>query len=56
MPKVSPFHSNHVPHDKTHHDNSKCGPGSEIPAHHRVSGTGGKPLCAHCKKLDDEGK
>jgi hypothetical protein len=56
MPKVPSFHSTHVPHDKKYHDNSKCGPGSEIPQHHRVPGTGGKPLCDHCKKLNDEGK
>jgi hypothetical protein len=39
-----------------HHDNTKCGPGSEIPSHNRQSGTGGKPLCKDCAKLDREGK
>jgi hypothetical protein len=53
MPKVPAFHSIKEEH---HHNNSKCGPGSEIPAHNKVSGDGGKPLCKDCKKLNDEGK
>jgi hypothetical protein len=53
MPLVPPFHS--VKEEK-HHNNSRCGPGSEIPAHNRVAGTGGKPLCKDCKQLNDEGK
>ena len=53
MTKVAPFHSKKENH---HHDNNKCGPGSEIPAHNRESGTGGKPLCNDCKKLNDKGE
>jgi hypothetical protein len=53
MPKVAAFHSVKENH---YHNNSKCGPGSEIPPHNRVSGDGGKPLCKDCKKLNDEGK
>jgi hypothetical protein len=53
MPKVPAFHSVKENH---HHDNSKCGPGSEIPATNRVAGTGGKPLCKDCAKLNGEGK
>jgi hypothetical protein len=41
MPKVAAFHSDKENH---HHDNSKCGPGSEIPAHNRVAGTWLGPL------------
>jgi hypothetical protein len=52
--KTSPWHSIKENH---HHDNTLCGPGSEIPAHNRVSNsTGGKPLCKDCAKLDAEGK
>jgi hypothetical protein len=51
--KVAPFHSVKENH---HHDNNRCGPGSEIPPQNKVSGTGGKPLCKDCKKLDDDGK
>jgi hypothetical protein len=53
MPKTSPWYSEKENH---HHDNTKCGPGSEIPAHNRKAGTGGKPLCKDCAKLDSEGK
>jgi hypothetical protein len=53
MPKTTAWHSVKEEH---HHDNTKCGPGSEIPQHNRVPGTGGKPLCKDCAKLDSEGK
>jgi hypothetical protein len=53
MAKVASFHSVKEPH---YHDNDKCGPGSEIPAHNKVSGTGGKPHCKDCAKLNAEGK
>ena len=53
MPKVPAFHSVKEPH---HHDNSKCGPGSEIPPQNKQSGTGGKPLCKDCASLNAQGK
>ena len=53
MPRAYPWHSIKENH---HHDNSKCGPGSEIPPNNRVNGTGGKPLCRDCAKLNSEGK
>jgi hypothetical protein len=53
MPTVAPFHSKK---EGWHHNNSKCGPGSEIPPGNRESGTGGKPLCHDCAKLNSEGK
>jgi hypothetical protein len=53
MPHVPAFHSVKEAH---HHNNSRCGPGSEIPAHNRVAGTGNKPLCKDCAKLNSEGK
>jgi hypothetical protein len=37
-----------------HHANSKCGLGLRIAPHNRVSGTGNKPLCKNCKKLNDQ--
>jgi hypothetical protein len=52
MPKVYPWNSIKENH---HHDNTKCGPGSEIPAHNKQSGTGGKPLCKDCAALDRQG-
>ena len=53
MPKTSPWHSVKEDH---HHDNTKCGPGSEIPPHNRQEGTGEKPLCDDCKELDRKGE
>jgi hypothetical protein len=37
-----------------HHANSQCGLGLRIAPHNRVSGTGNKPLCKNCQKLNDE--
>jgi hypothetical protein len=37
-----------------HHANSKCGLGLRIAPHNRVSGTGNKPLCKNCQKLNDQ--
>jgi hypothetical protein len=51
--KVNAFHSVKENH---HHDNNRCGPGSEIPPHNKVPGTGNKPLCKDCARLDREGK
>jgi len=54
MPQVPAFHWER---DKEkYHNNSKCGPGSEIPPQHRIPGTGGKKLCDNCARLNAEGK
>ena len=53
MPKTNPWHSGKEHH---HHNNTKCGPGSEIPHHNRIEGTGGKPLCVDCASLNAQGK
>jgi hypothetical protein len=53
MPQVSPWNSVKENH---YHNNTRCGPGSEIPAHNRSSGTGGKPLCRDCRDLNSAGK
>jgi hypothetical protein len=53
MPQTSPWYSIKENH---HHNNTKCGPGSEIPSHNRVAGTGNKPLCRDCAKLNVDGK
>jgi hypothetical protein len=53
MAKIKPFHSKKEAH---HHNNDKCGPGSEIPTHNRVEGTGNLPLCKDCAKLNAGGK
>jgi hypothetical protein len=53
MPQVSPWNS---VKENRYHNNTKCGPGSEIPPSNRVAGTSGKPLCTDCKKLNDKGE
>ena len=53
MPQTSPWHSTKENH---YHDNTRCGPGSEIPAHNRVAGTGGKRKCTDCANLDSRGQ
>ena len=54
MTKVAAFYRDRVGED--YHDNDKCGPGSEIPKADRKTGTGNKPHCKHCAKLNSEGK
>lgn len=53
MPAMPAWNSKKENH---YHNNSKCGPGSEIPPHNHEAGTGGKPLCKDCAKLNSEGK
>jgi len=53
MPKVSPWHS--VIMD-VYHNNTKCTEGNNVETKYRRSGTGGKRLCKHCAKLNQEGK
>ena len=48
--KVAPFHST-LPGTKAHHNNNLCTEGNNIEARNRRSGTGGLPLCDHCKRL-----
>lgn len=53
--KTSAWHSIR-PGETVHHDNTVCTEGNNIETHYRRSGTGGRPLCHHCKQLDDAGK
>lgn len=53
MAQVAPWHSSKEQH---YHNNTSCGPGSEIPPHNKVAGTGGKPLCKDCEKYNNAGK
>jgi hypothetical protein len=48
MAKTSPFHSikQHV-----HHNDTECTEGNDIERENWRSGTGGKPLCDHCKRI-----
>lgn len=53
MPKAPSVHSikQHV-----YHDNSACTERNNIEKENLRQGTGGKPLCSRCKKLNEEGK
>lgn len=53
MPQTAPWHS---VKQNVHHDNTNCTEGNNIEPENRRSGTGGKPKCQHCEKLDAEGK
>ena len=55
MPKTSPWHSK-KPGTSVHHNNTRCTEGNNIETYNRVSGTGGKPLCDHCARLNAAGK
>jgi len=50
MAKVSPFHSK-KPGTTVYHDNSGCTEGNNIEKENKVSGTGGRTKCDHCKRL-----
>jgi hypothetical protein len=39
-----------------HHDNTACTEGNNIERENLRQGTGGKPLCHHCQRLDNEGR
>jgi hypothetical protein len=50
MAKVSPFHSK-LSGTSVHHNDNGCTEGNNIESYNKVSGTGGLPLCSHCKAL-----
>lgn len=50
MAKVAPFHSK-KPGATVYHDNTNCTEGNNIEKENKVSGTGGRPKCDHCKRL-----
>lgn len=56
MPKVAPWHSKKLSDRSVYHDNSTCTEGNNIEPANRVSGTGGRPKCEHCDRLDKAGK
>jgi hypothetical protein len=56
MSKIPPFHSIRESDRKVYHNNNRCTEGNNIEKYNRVSGTGDRRLCEHCKRLNDEGK
>ncbi len=53
MPKVNPTYSIKA---EVHHDNSLCTERNNIEKENLRSGTGGLPLCDHCKRLNQDRK
>ena len=53
MPKASPWHSIKAP---VHHNNTACNTGNNIERENLRQGTGGKPLCDECDRLNKAGK
>lgn len=47
--KVSAYHSSNTSDPDVHHDHNDCPTGQQIPAHNKVSGTGGFPRCKQCR-------
>jgi hypothetical protein len=47
--RTQPWHSTK---QNVHHDNTKCTEGNNIERENLRAGTGGKPLCQHCYRLD----
>jgi len=56
MPQVPAFHSVKPDASNVHHNNSACTEGNNIERQYWRSGTGGRPLCAHCARLAQQGK
>jgi len=48
--KTNAFHSK-KPGTKVHHNNTSCTEGNNIEWYNKEPGTGGHPLCDHCKRL-----
>ena len=53
MPRTNPWHS--IKSDR-HHNNSECTTGNNIESENRRDGTGGKPLCEECQRLNAQGR
>jgi hypothetical protein len=49
--KRAPFHSTKLG-DGVYHDNDECPDARSMPALYRAEGTGGRPLCKTCARLD----
>ena len=56
MTKVAAFHSVKQYTRNVYHDNNKCTEGNNIEKEYLRLGTGNRPKCEHCVRLDSEGK
>jgi len=51
--KVNPTHAEE---SSVHHNNNQCTERNNIETRNLRQGTGGKPLCQHCKRINAGGK
>jgi len=56
MPRKSAWHSVKPNTHNVYHDNTLCTEGNNIESYYLKQGTAGRPLCAHCARLDREGR
>jgi hypothetical protein len=49
--RVSPYYSKNPSDPDVHHVFDNCPNGQQIPAYNKVQGTGGYPMCKHCKEM-----
>ena len=56
MSKVAAFHSKKPDARSVYHNNDKCTEGNNIERYYWAPGTGGRPLCEHCARLNAQGK
>jgi hypothetical protein len=48
---VPDYHSRTAPHSQYYHEFDACPVGSKIPPRQRLEGSGGKPLCPECERM-----
>lgn len=53
MPRTNPVYSTLTRH--VHHNNSRCTERNNIERRWLANGTGGLPLCSHCRRLNATG-
>ena len=56
MPQTRPWHSVKPGHRNVYHDNTRCTEGNNIETYYRRDGTGNRPMCEHCARLDAQGQ
>jgi hypothetical protein len=49
--KAPPWHSKLPSDRRVYHDETRCTEGNNIERYNRVSGTGGRPKCSHCRQI-----
>jgi hypothetical protein len=54
--KVAPWHSVKLNTRNVYHDNNLCTEGNNIEKEYLRTGTGDRPRCEHCSRLEAEGK